>query len=97
MDYITGLLTFLALAGASTVALLVWRQQKQDRIDNEIVTVISPNLTEIQCLQLETGTPEPPSWNGYRNELCLYRLRIRRCEAEFYIARKRFGTLRIEH
>jgi hypothetical protein len=97
MDYITGLLTFLALAGAGTVALLVWRQRQQDAIDNEWVTVVSPNLIELQCFQMETGTADLPSWNGYRNELCLYRMRARRRDAEIYMSRKRFSTMRIEH
>ena len=96
MDYITGLLTFLALIGAGTVALLVWRQRQQDAIDNEWVTVVSPNLIELQCFQMEMGIPDIPVWNGYRNDLRLYRIRARRLDAEIYMSRKRFRTMRIE-
>jgi len=96
MEYFTGFLTFLALAGAGFVAFLVYRQREQDSKYNEWVTVASPNIVEIQSLQLESGSAEQLSWNGYRNELCLYRLRVRRGDAEAFMSRKRFASIRIE-
>jgi hypothetical protein len=96
MEYFTGFLTFLAFAGAGFVAFLVYRQREQDSKYNEWVTVVSPNISEIQSLQLESGTNEQLSWNGYRNELCLYRLRVRRGDAEAFMSRKRFASIRIE-
>lgn len=88
---------FLAACGLGIVAFLIWSDRKRKRRDNEIVVVSSPHSNDMQRLQLEFQTLEPFTWNGYRNDLCLYRTRMRRAEAERAIMRFRISGLRIEY
>ncbi len=97
METLTNLLLFLALLGGGLVVFLVWSDRRRKNRGDEMVTVSSPHVQDIQSLQMELGLVEPISWNGYRNELCLYRIRMRREDAERVISRRRFNGLRIEY
>lgn len=88
---------FLAICGLSVTAFLVWSDRKKTKRDNEIVVVSSSQSNDMQRLQLEFQILEPFNWNGYRNDLCLYRARMRRAEAERALQRIRMSNLRIEN
>jgi hypothetical protein len=77
--------------------ILIHREKKEETEKNKIVKLVSPDLVTLQRIQLELGTYEIPQWNGYRNELCLYRLSVKKSDAEYALSRYRILNIRIEY
>jgi len=77
------LLIFVFVLFISLMVVLIVREKKDNAERNKIVKLISSDLITLQRIQLELGIPEIPQWNGYRNELCLYRLSMKKSDAEY--------------
>lgn len=79
------------------VSIIARISAKENQINNQSVNLISSNLVALQRIQLELGLHEMPQWNGYRNELRLYRLRMKRSDAKFALNKHHVADIRIEN
>jgi hypothetical protein len=79
------------------LAILIYREKKDETEKNRIVKLVSPDLVTLQRIQLELGTHEIPQWNGLRNELRLYRLSVKKSDADYALSRYRILNIGIEY